>query len=390
MKKALFAVIFLDLLALSYGISTLSISAYEASIYFEDSTLTAFLAHLGTKILGQNDFGLRVPFVLLHFMSAILLYLYALKITKTSKDALFSLILFLLLPGTVASALCVNEASIVIFLSLLILCAYEYGFTKIFYALLIAALFVDKSFGILFLSLFFFALYRKNTPLLLITLALFAGCIGLYEFDFTGKPKGYFLDTLGVFAAAFSPLVFVYYFYLIYRLAFKPKKPMLWFIMTTSFLFCLIFSMRQRLYLEEFLPFCVISTPLLISSLMSSYRIRLPNLRLKYNIFIECAVIFLLLCYCAIIFNTFLYAFMKNPRSHFAYNYHIAKELALSLKERGINKVKTDKDMQLRLKFYGIEEGKSLFLERVQKRKWADFTISLGKNDEFYGLKRIQ
>lgn len=390
MKKALFAVIILDLLALSYGISTLSISAYEAQIYFNEQSLTAFLARFGTRILGQNDFGLRAPFVLLHFISAVLLYFYALKITKTPKDALFSLILFLLLPGTVASALCVNESSIVICLSLLILCAYEYGFTKSFYALLIIALFVDKSFGILFLSLFFFALYRKKTPLLLLTLALFAACVGLYEFDFTGKPKGYFLDTLGVFAAAFSPLVFVYYFYIIYRLAFKRQKPMLWFIMTTSFLFCLIFSMRQRLYLEEFLPFCVISTPLLVRSLMSSYRIRLPNLRLKYNIFIECAMIFLLACYGAIIFNTFLYAFMSKPSSHFAYNYHIAKELALKLKERGIKRVKTDKELQLRLKFYGIEEGKSLSLERVSKRKWADFTINLGKNDEFYGLKRIQ
>ena len=255
--------------------------------------------------------------------------------------------------------------------------------------MLIAALFVDKSFGILFLSLFFFALYRKNTPLLFFALALFAGCVGLYEFDFSGKPKGYFLDTLGVFAAAFSPFVFVYYFYVIYRLAFKPQKPMLWFIMSTSFLFCLIFSLRQRLYLEEFLPFCVISTPLLISTLMSSYRIRLPNLRLKYNIFIECSLIFLALCYVAIIFNSFLYAFTSKPQQHFAYNYHIAKELATKLKKRGINKVKTDKEMQLRLKFYGIDEGKSLFLERVSKRKWADFTINLGKNDEFYGLKRL-
>lgn len=390
MKKALFAVIILDLLALSYGISTLSISAYEAQIYFDERSLTAHLAHFGTQILGQNDYGLRAPFMLLHFLSSILLYLYALKITKTPKDALFSLILFLLLPGTVASALCVNVASIVICLSLLILCAYEYGFTKSFYALLLAALFVDKSFGILFLSLFFFALYRKNTPLLFFALALFAGCVGLYEFDFSGKPKGYFLDTLGVFAAAFSPFVFVYYFYVIYRLAFKPQKPMLWFIMSTSFLFCLIFSLRQRLYLEEFLPFCVISTPLLISTLMSSYRIRLPNLRLKYNIFIECSLIFLALCYVAIIFNSFLYAFTSKPQQHFAYNYHIAKELATKLKKRGINKVKTDKEMQLRLKFYGIDEGKSLFLERVSKRKWADFTINLGKNDEFYGLKRLQ
>lgn len=390
MKKALCAVLFLDLLALSYGISTLSISAYEAKIYFDNDSLTAFLAHLGTRILGQNDFGLRLPFVFLHFISAFLLYLYALKITKTQKDAFLSLLLFLLLPGTVASALCVNDACIVIFLSLLILCAYEYGFKKIFYLLLILALFVDKSFGLLFLSLFFYALYKKNTPLLIITLALFASCISLYEFDFAGKPKGYFLDTLGIFAACFSPLVFIYYFYIIYRLAFKPKKPMLWFIMTTSFLFCLILSMRQKLYLDEFLPFCVISTPLLISALMSSYRIRLPNLRMRYNVFITLSSVFLLLCYVVIIFNTFLYAFVKNPSKHFVYNYHIAKDIAQNLKEKGISRVQTNSAMQLRLKFYGIKTSKSLKLERVARKNLADFTITLGKNDEHYALKKIQ
>ena len=389
MKKALFAVITLDLLALIYGISTLSISTYEAKIYFDDDTLTAFLAHAGTKILGENDFGLRMPFVLLHCISAFLLYLFALKITKIPKDAFFSLVLFLLLPGTVASALCVNEASIVICLSLLILCAYEYGFKKGFYVLLMLVLFVDNSFSILFLSLFFYALYKKDMPLIFTTLVLFGASMGLYEFDLGGKPKGYFLDTLGIFAACFSPFVFVYYLYIIYRLAFKPQKSMLWFIMTTSFLFCLIFSMRQKLYLEEFLPFGVICTPLLISSLMSSYRIRLPHLRLKYTIFIECAAIFLIICYVAIIFNTLLYTFMKNPTKHFAYNYHIAKELAYNLKERGINKVKTDKDMQLRLKFYGINESKNLALERVKKRRQADFTLTLGKHDEFYALRKL-
>lgn len=81
---------------------------------------------------------------------------------------------------------------------------------------------------------------------------------------------------------------------------------------------------------------------------------------------------------------------MKNPAKHFVYNYHIAKELAYSLKERGISRVKTDEDMQLRLKFYGINESKNLVLKRVQKRRQADFTVTLGKHDEFYALRKIQ
>ncbi|MCH3853429.1 hypothetical protein LZC39_15175, partial [Campylobacter jejuni] len=86
-----------------------------------------------------------------HFLSCILLYILALKYTKTHFDSFLSLLLFVLLPGTVASALLVNEASIVIFLTLAIICAYEYEKKWIFYPLLILALFVDKSFNILFL-----------------------------------------------------------------------------------------------------------------------------------------------------------------------------------------------------------------------------------------------
>ena len=390
MKKALFSVLILHIMALSYGISTLSISYDEAKLYFEGTSLTARIAHSLTGIFGQNDLALRAPFVLIHLISAILLYFYALKITKTPKDALFSVLLFLLLPGTVASALCVNAASIVICLTLLILCAYEYGFYKAFYVLLALVLFVDGSFAILFLSLFFYALYKKNLPFVFFTLILFGASVGINEFDFGGKPKGYFLDTLGVFAACLSPIVFIYYFYIIYRLAFKPNKPMLWFVMATSFLFCLIFSMRQRLYLEDFLPFAIICTPLLVSSLMSSYRIRLPNLRLRYTILIECALVFLALCYIAIIFNTFLYAFFSKPQKHFAYNYHLAKELAAELKARGITSIKTNDKMQLRLEFYGIKLGKSLVLEESKSRKGANFSIKLGERSEHYIIKRAE
>ncbi|TQR56883.1 hypothetical protein [Campylobacter troglodytis] len=388
MKKALAAILLFDLVALSYGISTLSISYLEARIYFDEKNPTAFLANLGVSLLGQNDLGLRLPFVFLHLLSAILLYLYALKITKTKQDALYSLILFLLLPGTVASALCVNEAALVIFLSLLILCAYEYGFKKCFYVLLFLALFVDGSFALLFLSFFFYALYKKNLSLVCFTIFLLALNINLYEFDYHGRPRGYFLDTLGVFAACFSPLVFLYYFYVIYRFAFKPDKPLLWFVMTVSFLFCLVFSLRQRLYLEVFLPFCVLCTPLLISSLMASYRIRLPKLRTSYTVFIQSALIFLLFAYLVIIFNTFLYAFIKEPSKHFVYDYHRAKDLAFELKNMGITGLKTDEAMQLRLKFYGLSFKDDLVLERTFKK--SDLSINLGPHSEYYTLRRLK
>ncbi|HEB7717569.1 TPA: hypothetical protein RZJ41_001714, partial [Campylobacter coli] len=106
--KLIILLLAFDLLALLYGISTLSISTDEAKIYFADEKkflfldhgLLYYLTHFGTFIFGQNDFGLRIPILFFHFLSCILLYILALKYTKTHFDSFLSLLLFVLLPGT--------------------------------------------------------------------------------------------------------------------------------------------------------------------------------------------------------------------------------------------------------------------------------------------------
>lgn len=399
--KLIILLLAFDLLALLYGISTLSISVDEAKIYFEEKgsflffnhSLLYYLTHFGTFVFGQNDFGLRIPILFFHFLSCILLYILALKYTKTHFDSFLSLLLFVLLPGTVASALLVNEASIVIFLTLAIICAYEYEKKWIFYPLLILALFVDKSFNILFLTFLFFGIYKRNSFLLTLALVLFGLSISFYGFDTGGRPRGYFLDTLGIFAACFSPLVFIYFFYVVYRLTFKEQKSLLWFLMSVTFIFCSLLSLRQKLYLEDFLPFCVICTPLLIKTLMASYRVRLPQFRLRYKIFIECSIIFLLFCYFVIIGNQILYYFVSDPKYNFANNYHLAKELSKELKKQEIFKLRVGTSLQPRLKFYDIEDSNTFYLKSIKNKDQLDknkknITIKLGKFEKIYQIQR--
>ncbi|WP_072231406.1 hypothetical protein [Campylobacter coli] len=399
--KLIILLLAFDLLALLYGISTLSISVDEAKIYFEEKgsflffnhSLLYYLTHFGTFVFGQNDFGLRIPILFFHFLSCILLYILALKYTKTHFDSFLSLLLFVLLPGTVASALLVNEASIVIFLTLAIICAYEYEKKWIFYPLLILALFVDKSFNILFLTFFFFGICKRNSFLLTLALVLFGLSISFYGFDTGGRPRGYFLDTLGIFAACFSPLVFIYFFYVVYRLTFKEQKSLLWFLMSVTFIFCSLLSLRQKLYLEDFLPFCVICTPLLIKTLMASYRVRLPQFRLRYKIFIECSIIFLLFCYFVIIGNQILYYFVSDPKYNFANNYHLAKELSKELKKQEIFKLRVGTSLQPRLKFYDIEDSNTFYLKSIKNKDQLDknkknITIKLGKFEKIYQIQR--
>ncbi|MCR6570521.1 phospholipid carrier-dependent glycosyltransferase [Campylobacter insulaenigrae] len=384
MKRYLLAFLLLDFCALLYGISTLSISYNEAKIFFYDHSLIAMISRLGTTIFGQNDYGLRIPFVLLHSFSCILLYLLALKCTKTSFDALMSVVLFILLPGSVASALLINESSIVIFFTLLILVLFEYKKNILFYVFLVFSLVIDGNFAILYLAFFFYGIHKRDKILIFSALVLFAIAMSIYGFDASGKPQGYFLDTIGIFAACFSPLIFLYFFYVIYKILLQKEKPLLWFVIATTFIFCLLFSLRQRLFLEDFLPFCVVCTPLLLRYLMSSYRSRLPQLRIKHNIFIECSLIFLVLFYLGLIFNHSFYYILKSPQKHFAYNYHIAKELAKVLKENNILEVQAKKDLALRLKFYGIQEGGRHLL---YSDKPSNIVISLPKHSLYFKLK---
>lgn len=382
-KKILFFILSFDLLALIYGSSSLSIGADEARAFYLQDSFASFLAKLSVLALGQNDFALRLPFLILHFLSCLLLYALALKTLKRQKDALFSLLLFILLPATPASAILLNNASLMIFLSLAIICAYEYDKKWLFYTLLILAFFVEKSFFILYLALFIYGFYKKDFFMLGFNLAFLALSLYIYGYESSGKPKSYFLETLGVFVACFSPLVFAYFFYVIYRLFKAKNKSLLYFIITTTFIFCLLLSLRQRLHLEDFLPFCVICTPLLISTLMHSYRVRMPNLRFGYNVFIQTSLVFLVLCYLAIIFNSLLYKFWDK---NFASNYHFAKELAFELKKRGVRAIKSDDDMQIRLKFYGIRKSSALIL-RQSGAKNADFSVSVGGFKRYYSLK---
>lgn len=382
----------LDSVALFFGISTLSISQSEAEIYFGKEGLLYHLTHFSTLLFGQNDLALRLPFVFFHLLSCLLLLLLAAKMTKTKSDRILALLLFILLPGTIASALLVNEAGPVIFLTLCIFCAHEYGKKWLFYALLILAFFADKSFIMLFLAFFLFGIYQKNPLLSLLSLLLFSLNLAHHGFDTGGRPSGHFLDTLGIFAACFSPLIFLYFLYVIYRLAFQKDRPALWFLMGTTFIFCSLLSLRQRLFLEDFLPFCVIGTPLLVRTLMQSYRVRLPKFRLKYRIFMECAGIFLLVCYVVIMNNQLLYHFIDKPTTHFAHHYHLAKELSQELKKNGISELRVAKNLQKRLEFYGIKDSDVFYLSPINSSDKPSATgkvirLKFGKHEKIYQVK---
>ncbi len=72
---------------------------------------------------------------------------------------------------------------------------------------------------------------------------------------------------------------------------------------------------------------------------------------------------------------------IDNPKKHFAYEMHVAKELAEELERVGIKCVNTDKQMQQRLYFYNINycEENTLKESSLNSDEGLSVTISYKK-----------
>lgn len=106
--------------------------------------------------------------------------------------------------------------------------------------------FVSGAFFGLFLAIFIFGVYRRDAKMAWVAALLFALCFYLYGFDSSGKPRVHLLDTVSIFAAAFSPFIFVYFVYAMYKIWIKETKFAL-VCLHNSVLFCIVLSIRQRL-----------------------------------------------------------------------------------------------------------------------------------------------
>ena len=356
---------------LLFLINDISISYKEALIFFqEDQSLLSSIINLSCSIFGQNDFALRAPFLLFYIGSSILMYLLTKDYFKSQRDRLISLAIFMILPGVNSAALVINESIIVIFFTLLYIYLIKLNDKK-HYILLVLFLFIDNSFAILFLALFFYSIKTKENILIALSLILFGISMTMYGFEIGGKPEGYLLDTFGIYATIFSPVLFIYFFYAIYRIGIKHEKDIFWYISVTAFGLSLLFSLRQRIAIEDFAPFVVIAIPIMVKLFIHSLRIRLKEFRKMHYILVRVAMIVLILNFAGFVFNKYFYLLIENPKKHFAYKYHIAKGLANKLKHTGITSISVeDKSLMMRLKFYGIEDSNKYYMTKSKYVKY--------------------
>jgi hypothetical protein len=344
--------------------NSLSISYKEALNVFVNNSVLSIISKLSISIFGQNDIALRLPFIMFYALSVTLMYKLTENYFRYEKDRFIAICIFMILPGVISASLLVNSAIMVIFFTLLYLYLYQKN-AKHSYVWLVFFLFVDNSFAILYLALFFYSFKNQDKKLMYFSMIFFILSMYIYGFSTDGKPRGFLVDTFAIYATVFSPLLFIYFIYSLYRAGIKDERTITWYISMTAMVLSIIFSFRQRIFIEDFGPYVIISLPFMLKTFFHSYRIRLKEFRQTHNIIAVLIVSMLVINVFLTFINKPLYLVLGNPTKHFVYEYHFAKELANELKNRDINEVTClDKELQLRLKFYNIIEGEKYFLSK--------------------------
>ena len=147
---------------LLYAISNLSISYYEAEIFYDKKSLVSLIANLSCEIFGRNDYALRIPFILIHFANAAMIYKISKFILKRRFDRVVATALFMALPASMSSAILLNPAGIIVFFTLLAIYFAKSEYNIALFVLLSVCALIDRAFFMLYVGFGIWALYTRK------------------------------------------------------------------------------------------------------------------------------------------------------------------------------------------------------------------------------------
>ncbi|MDD3596605.1 hypothetical protein [Sulfuricurvum sp.] len=374
----------INLLILIGQIQGLSIGYHEAKILYGEFSPLQQIITLSLHLFGQNDYALRAPMIVLHLFSVFLLYAISKFYVSGKNDRIWIVLIYMLLPGVTSAALIVDNAGLMIALVFL----FAYGYLRFGrYALALFPLYIgiDPAFAYLFFATAIYGLYRKEWWYGFVGGASFIVSLYVYGIHVGGLPESRFLDAFGIYAAIFSPIVFLYLFYVLYRRMIAKQWDLIWMIAMSAFVISILLSFRQKVEVQTFAPYLMLALPMAGETFLHTYRIRLREFRGKYRLLFYSAFILLIINASVVFFNQWFYRFLKDPTRHFSYSMHIVKELAGALKENHIYCVDAnDKKLQLRLRFYGVTQCKMYHLTKKRNPKALKVTISYKNTPIFH------
>lgn len=339
-----------------YVAMTTPITPHEAKIFYTFDNVLSKIMHLGNLFIG-GIFGSRVLFVLVGILTVVAFYMVQLQYFTNKNDAALSTILFMLLPGVLTATSLVNISILVLPIVLLFILLYNRNSFWPLPILMGLLFYLHEASIIFFIAVALFSFSKKDLKLsvlsvsFLILFIYFSNGIAI-----NGRPNGYFIDIFGLYATIFSPLVFLYFFYSMYRIFLKEDKNLIWYIAFTALLISLLLSLRQKIYITDFAPYMLIAIGLMLSTFNKSIRVKLPDHRLHYKFMFMLLFVSLVFSSIMIVFHKQVYYTWGFKDKHFAKKVYQPYDKYLKLKEQGLNCYDTNNLREYyQLKFYKLE-----------------------------------
>ena len=368
-RVAFTSFIFVYTIALYYLAITLPIGPNEAMLYYTDDGVLGMLIHLFSNTSFEFlDF--RLPFLLFSSLNIYLFYKVSYIYFKEREKSFLATTIFALLPGIITASVIVNIAVVVISLVLSFIILHEKGQIVWQGVVMLLLLLIHNASLIFFIPVSIFSMAKQEKKLLILSLfAIFFSAVSLVYFNglnIGGKPEGRFLELFGLYIALFSPLVFLYFFYSLYRIWLRETKDILWYISFTAFIFSILLSLRQQVIMTDFAPYVIVSVVLMVLTYQKTLDVRLPQFQVSYKLGYRVMFVSLVLFSSIIVFHKSIFYFIDDKSKHFAYPFY---EPYWQVKE--LHEIEKDcysvthRKVQYQLKYYGIESCKELDVPKI-------------------------
>ncbi len=351
-----YAAILLYFVILGIVAATTPITPSEAYRFYHTSDISTFLMHVGyTKI--PSELGLRIFFILFGVLNAFLYYQITQFFIQRRTDQYLSTLIYLLFPGVVASSILANSAIIVSTLILSFLYAFSIRCWAAVFVALIGLALVHWSAVVIYFILALYAVIQREK--LLIGILIFASLFWIrFGMAFPLPAEGnHLLELLSVYAAVFSPLIFIYLFYTLYRILLRGERGMIWYLSFFSLVISLLMSLRYRISIVDFSPYMMLGSMLMIQGYYSSLRVRMRRFQRSYRWVFKIVTIFLMLSTLSILLNQPIYRTVGNEYFSVFSPVYRPYNRALKLKSNGKNCIEEIAGKRLeQMKFYGIDK----------------------------------
>ena len=356
MKKQHFILaIIIYAIAIMYLAITTPITPHEAKTLYTGHDVVSYFMQLGQSFV-PGFLGFRIFFILFGFVAILFFYEFSRRYFSKRKDAYLSTFIFMILPGIITGVTLANISILVLPLVLLFVLLYEKNHFYLLPFIMLALFLIHDTSIIFFIALFIYGV-RHNDKKLFISSGIFllAFIYMARGIEIGGSPSGHFIEIFGLYSAVLSPLVFLYFFYTLYRILLREKKTLLWYIAFTALAFSFLLSIRQRIDISDFAPYVTIAIVLMVDVFNRSTRVRLPRFQKKYKLGFFIVMGSLVFSALIIIFHQIIFKMAKDPKENFTDNVYKPYYLAKELKSKNISCYNvTNIHEQYQLQYYNI------------------------------------